>query len=224
MGVHRERLAALKAHRRFVDATKSALQNWALEKLGRQIPLVAISPKAIDAVELLPIPVPPMLEEALGYRGALRFVQFGYSRITRRFVYSDGGDDIPGNESLWIRFVRHRLIAPLLAKSKYPTLHAVFPEGEVVPLKELCERPEDFAPAHRLLLDRQKRELYICRTDHTVLFFAITEPKDEDSHSLYIDGMLMSPGTENYNAPPRKQLRAELLNWLDSQFPAFRSS
>ena len=39
--------------------------------------------------------VPPMLEEALGYRGALRFVEFEYSRTIRQFTYSDGGDSIP---------------------------------------------------------------------------------------------------------------------------------
>ena len=36
-----------------------------------------------------------MLEEALGYRGALRFVEFEYSRTIRQFTYSDGGDSIP---------------------------------------------------------------------------------------------------------------------------------
>jgi hypothetical protein len=44
MGVHRERLATSKTHRRFVDSTKAALQKWALEKftgrsLLRQSPL-----------------------------------------------------------------------------------------------------------------------------------------------------------------------------------------
>jgi len=29
-----------------------------------------------------------------------------------------------------------------------------------------------------LLLDREKRELYLCRTDHTTLLFALTEPED----------------------------------------------
>jgi hypothetical protein len=47
-----------------------------------------------------------------------------------------------------------------------------------VPLKELWERPKDFELPHCLLLDREKRELYLCRTDHTTLLFALTEPED----------------------------------------------
>src|SRR5258706_10238749 len=95
MGVHSERLAASRAHRHFVKSMKTELQEWALEKFGRAIPVAAISPRAIEGVQLLSIPVPPMLEEARGYRGALRFVEFGYSRTIRQFTYSDGGDSIP---------------------------------------------------------------------------------------------------------------------------------
>jgi len=47
-----------------------------------------------------------------------------------------------------------------------------------VPLKELWERPKDFELPHCLLLDREQRELYLCRTDHTTLLFALTEPED----------------------------------------------
>jgi hypothetical protein len=68
MGVHRERLATSKAH------TKAALQKWALGKLHREIPIAAISPLAA------------YVGEALGCRGALRFVEFGYSRTIRQSV------------------------------------------------------------------------------------------------------------------------------------------
>ena len=47
-----------------------------------------------------------------------------------------------------------------------------------MPLKELWERPKDFELPHCLLLDREKRELYLCRTDHATLLFALTEPED----------------------------------------------
>jgi len=130
-GGRMENALSNQAHRRFVDGTRAAFQKWALQKLGRQVPVGAISPRAIDGVQLLPIPVPPMFEEALGYRGASRLVEFGYSRVTRQFVYGDGGDNIPSDESLWIRFLRHPVVAPHLAKSKYPTLHGMFPEREV---------------------------------------------------------------------------------------------
>ena len=62
---------------------------------------------------------------------------------------------IPSDEDLWIRFLRHGVIAPHLPESQYPTLYGVFLEGEVVPLKELWERPKDFELPHGLLLDRE---------------------------------------------------------------------
>src|SRR5258707_15581073 len=97
MGVHRGRLRGSKAHRFFVKRIKTAFQEGALEKFGHQIPFSTISPREFDGV-LLPIPVPPMLEEAFGYRGTLRFVEFAYSKTPHQFVYCDGGDFIPSNE------------------------------------------------------------------------------------------------------------------------------
>ena len=61
---------------------------------------------------------------------------------------------VPSDEDLWIRFLRHGVIAPHLPESQYPTLYGVFLEGEVVSLKELWERPKDFELPYCLLLDR----------------------------------------------------------------------
>jgi hypothetical protein len=81
MGVHHERLAATRAHRRFVDAAKAALQ-----RMGRGVPSGSeISPTLIGG-RPLPLAAPPNMEEAFGYRGALRFVAFGYSPRTHRFA------------------------------------------------------------------------------------------------------------------------------------------
>jgi hypothetical protein len=88
MGVHRKRLATSRAHRRFVEGAKMALQKWALEKLGQG--------SAAD------------VGEALGYRGAVRFVEFGYSRATRQFVCSDGGDSLGVLRSSSIRSARRK--------------------------------------------------------------------------------------------------------------------
>jgi hypothetical protein len=113
MGVHCERLATAKAHRRFVGGTKAALQKWALEKLHPEIPSAVISARAIEGAHLLFIPVPPMLEKAMGYRWALHFVEFGYSRAMV--------GQPPSDEDLWIRRLRHPLVAPRLPESQYPT-------------------------------------------------------------------------------------------------------
>ncbi len=222
MGVHRQRLSASKAHGRFVKGMKMTFQKWALEKFGREIPIAAISPSAIDGVELLSIPVAPRLEEALGYRGALRFVEFGYSSRTHQFGYCDGGDDIPSDQDLWIEFLRHPVIAPHLPESRYPTLYGVFPLNQQQAVEKVLGRRMDKkgrypTPAQRLLLDREKRQLYLCRKDHTTLLFALTEPEDKQNQRVFVDGLLMNPACENYKVPPPKELAAELLAWLDDQ-------
>jgi hypothetical protein len=48
--------------------------------------------------------VPPTLERPFGYRGDLRFLEFGYSLRSLQFGYSDGADDIPSDQSLWFGF------------------------------------------------------------------------------------------------------------------------
>jgi len=227
MGVHRERLGACRAHGLFGAGTKTPVQKWALQKFGREIPVAAISPSAISGVKLLSIPVPPMLEEALGYHGTLRFVEFGYSARTHQFGYCDGGDDIPSRPDLWLQFLRHPAIASHLPERRYPTLYGVFRHNQRRAVAQLSgigsEKEGRYAThPHRLLLDREKRQAYLCRTDHTMLFFALKEPEDEDRLRIYVDGLLMDPACENYKVPPRKELAAELLRWLDSQFELTR--
>jgi hypothetical protein len=41
------------------------------------------------------------MEQAFGYRGNLRFVEFSYSPRTHEFGYSDGGDHLPSDAQLW---------------------------------------------------------------------------------------------------------------------------
>ena len=60
MGIHRERLAASRAHQRCIAGFKQAVRSMGLEVPGPS----DISPKIIGA-QPLPFPVPPVLEEAL---------------------------------------------------------------------------------------------------------------------------------------------------------------
>src|SRR5690242_7340456 len=121
MGVHRERLAASKAHRRFVGGIRAVLR-----RMGRPLPSPSdISPTMIGAKPLSFV-APPMTEETFGYRGSLRFVAFGYSPRTRRFGHCDGGDDIPTDSGAWLRFLNHRFVAAHISKSRYPTLFGKF--------------------------------------------------------------------------------------------------
>jgi hypothetical protein len=34
------------------------------------------------------------------------------------------------------------------------------------------------------------------------MLFALVEPEERDDHDLFVEGLLMSPGSENYKLPP----------------------
>lgn len=217
MGVHRERLAASRAHRSFVEGARAALQSP-----GRTAPVPSdISPVMVGA-KPLPFAAPPMMEEAFGYRGKLRFVAFGYSPRTRRFGHCDGGDDIRGNSEAWLQFLYHPFVAPQLPESRFPTLYGVFSVKALPSLQELMEggdqATERFEAIHCLLLDRETRQSYVCRRDQAIVFFSLTEPDDENAPRVFIDGMRMSPGNEEYKVPPPIELAEQLLVDLDNQF------
>ena len=220
--LHSPRLAASKAHRRFVAGMKIAAR-----KTGRQIPDPSGLSPTIVGGQRLGFPVPPRLEEALGYRGTLRFVGFGFSPRTRSFGFCDGGDDIPSDQDLWLQFLRHPIIAPHLPEGRYPTLYGVFSAGgRSAPQKRLggstARQGERLEPAHCLLLDRQERQPYVCRKDEAILFFALIEPEDADPHSVFVDGLLMSPGNEDYKVPAPIDLAKQIRVFLDDQLEITR--
>ena len=212
-GIHSTRLAASKAHRRFVAETRKAVQ-----KMAREIP----DPKSVSAsiigAQPLQFPVPPTFERAFGYRGDLRFLQFGYSVRSRRFGYSDGADDIPSDESLWFWFLRHPVISTHVPESRYPTLYGSFSiEAQRPTLEQIMRRGGTFQTPHCLLLDRQDRIAYISKRDQTMILFALMEPEGADHHTVFVDGLLMSAGTENYKVPPPIELGHQLRSFLDAK-------
>jgi hypothetical protein len=74
-----------------------------------------------------------------------------------------------------------------------------------------------------LLLDRQDRKAYISQRDQATILFALTEPEGGDQHSVFVDGLLMSPGTENYKVPPPVEFADQLRRFLDAQLETNRS-
>jgi len=56
-----------------------------------------------------------MLEEALGYTGASRWVAFSWEPFGDEMMYHDGTVSADGSWHAWLTFVRHRRIAPVLA-------------------------------------------------------------------------------------------------------------
>ena len=221
--IHSDRLNAKKAHRAFTTEVRGAAN-----RLGYEVP-PSLIPAEILGAELLPFEIPAFLDCAFGYGGKLRFVQFGYSYQSRQFEYSDGGDDVPSSaESVWKCFLRHSLISPHLPEDRYPTLHGIFhADSKLLNLYQLvsAENPElireesALAAHHYLLLDRQKLKAYVGRREQNLLLFALAQPEDDDmdSHTLYVDELLMSPGTDNYKAPPDEDLVEEVQRFFDVQ-------
>jgi hypothetical protein len=55
----------------------------------------------IVGAEPLDFKVPRIMEQAFGYHGRPRFVEFSYSQRTHQFGYSDGGDHVLSDAQLW---------------------------------------------------------------------------------------------------------------------------
>ena len=211
-GILRTRLAAAKAHQHLVKEARRTVQ-----KLGWQVPEDGISPTLIGSVPL-PFPVPDSFEAAFGYRGSLRFVQFGYTAGSRRFGYSDGGDDLPSDASLWSWFLHHPAVAPHLPETRYPTLYGKFrSESERPPLEQIMRRGADLPICHCMLLDRRDRRAYITERDRAMILFALMEAVESDAHNVFVDGMLMSPGSEDYKVPPTQGVLDEFRRFVDAQ-------
>ena len=214
-----EGVAALEAHKTFVADVKEA----ARKMRGRVLDPSTVSPSMFGA-QPLGFAMPPMMEQAFGYRGDLRYVEFSYSVRTREFGYSDGGDHIPSNSGLWARFLQHPLVFPELPEAQYPTLYGKF-TSETYPTPEECialsekEMEKQRQVCHCLLLDRHTRQPYLCTRDRLILFFPLTEPDGEEGeqHTVFVDGLLLSSGSENYRAPVSPEVVKQLRSWLDDQ-------
>jgi hypothetical protein len=50
-----------------------------------------------------------------------------------------------------------------------------------------------------------------------MILFAVMEPEEGDAHTVFVDGMLMSPGSEDHNLPPAPELVDQFRRFLDSQ-------
>jgi hypothetical protein len=98
-------------------------------------------PAIPSALRLLPLSCPPMLAEALGYRGASRFVAFAWSPAGDEAIYDDGYASGTGERSGYQAFVRHRLVRPLLT--------------------DIDLGSSDREGSHRLLADLAEGRLYL---------------------------------------------------------------
>src|SRR5690349_13740374 len=149
----------------------------------------------------VPIPVPPTLEEALGYPGEERYVAFHEWRPDNTGFYIDDGQgtwqgSVPG----WSLFLRHPAVtcicervgldlhrsAPVISRQQY------FSMAE-------ADRGSFWRQSRCLVLDRNNRTLYIARPDNATIFVAASSvdpmfpDDDEDWDEL---PMALSEGHE----------------------------
>ena len=72
---------------------------------------------------------------------------------------------------------------------------------------------------HCWLLDRRDRRAHISQRDEIMMLFALGEPEEGDGHNGFVDGLLKSPGRENYKLPPAPKLLIEFRQFLDIRVP-----
>jgi len=101
----------------------------------------------------VPIAVPPMMEDALGYTGTRRFVAFYVSLRTFEFGFDDG-EFHPSDVSAWKEFTTHTLVASIL---DYPSKEGFW-----------------------LLLDRRDRHLYVGVPPKVRMFLDVNVDEDEE--------------------------------------------
>jgi hypothetical protein len=204
-----ERLPAVRAHRRFVAAVKEIVRrtHGSVPDPGTVLPTIV-------GAERLDFKVPLIMEEAFGYRGDLRFVEFSYSRRTHQFGYSDGGDHVPSDAQLWTEFVNHPLVWAEIGEDDCPTLYGNFQRQGGRFCRELDWPNQEW---HCLLVDRQERQPYLCTTKQAVFFSPLTEPENGDDHTIFQNGMLLSPSGTEFRALSQAEALQQLYASLDEQ-------
>ena len=168
----------------------------------------------IVSAEPLDFKVPPIMEQALGYRGDLRFVEFSYSPRTHQFGYSDGGDHVPSDAQLWMEFVNHPLVWAEIGGDECPTLYGNFQQRGGRFCREFNRPNQEW---HCLLVDRQERQPYLCTMKQIVFFFPLTEPANGDDHTVFRDGLLLSPSRTEFKTVPQEEGLQHLYSWLDDE-------
>ena len=75
-----------------------------------------------------------------------------------------------------------------------------------------------------LAIRQAERKACLSQRDKTMILFALMEPEGGDQHTVFVDGLLMSPGTENYKTPPSPEFADQLRRFLDGQLEISRNA
>src|SRR5579864_1101055 len=170
------RRLALSIHRDMVMSVKK----FAKQRFG-QVPNPALICAESFGRKSLRFFMPPMMEEVFGYGGNLRFVEFSYCPCNCQIAYSDGGDEIATDGTLWLEFVNHPVVANELGEDRYPTLYG---KGLESSKAEHRNRKFDSLLAdpvghwHCLMFDREQRRVYVFKRMELIMFFPLCEPQE----------------------------------------------
>ena len=164
----------------------------------------------------LDLPVPPMLEESIGYSGDERYVAFYWTPFGDEVMWDTGYSSATGEWQPWLLFVQHRLIAPALG------------------LYNLGSSEQE--ATHSLLLDREERTCAVGLVNDVRAFlhevnrpaaiegqaeaepFVIDEAVLNDFvNQIRVEQFTLTSEEVYANLADQERQQRELLNWLDSQ-------
>ena len=85
-----------------------------------------------------------------------------------------------------------------LATRTEPQFPSAYSGGAGSRVAVIMRKGPDLPTCHCLLPDRRDRRAYVSERDQATILFAVMEPEEGDAHNVFVDGMLMSPGSEDY--------------------------
>lgn len=170
---------------------------------------------SLDTLTPLSMPVPPMLEQALGYNGSARLVAFSCSASGDEALFDDGVVSADAERSTYLAFAEHPRVSPQLRASDLNS----------------CEQGTN----QWLLLDRDARVLYAlpAREAAALLYQqwasrpdAPSEPESPDESAAALKAFMEEVGWQEMPVDQaavecwrqeQEARRTAMLAWLDQQ-------
>ena len=184
-----------------------------------------------DLFDRKDLPVAPMMERALGYRGERRYVAFHWSARWNSLCWSDS----PFNQGrsgsgVWRKFLTHPVVAPHLQRWT-----ADFTRAEPISFDAKddgsIKNPQNLSPEEQkgalmelgdaLLLDRQQRVVYVARWLHVCNFLVLSHMDEfddaEEQEEENIDDSIGGVDYDDKPLPVDSALQEGLLAWLSDR-------